>query len=181
MAAAVSAPEVDEIVGTTIRVARLGEADLRNWWASRGFGAAGRVVLKQRLPRTWRMAAVELDLASATNRHDDVIDRANAVHLFSDRWPVRRWAAAWVAEQKTASQPDRLFEQLETVTLDQLEQSLRNDGDARVEPVSGALRVGSIERSALTEPGAIGAAVRDLAKGYVGHESFIVPYYEVVG
>jgi len=108
VASVASAGEVDKIVGATIRVARLGEADMRNWWGSRGFGAAGRVVLKQRLPRTWRMAAVELDLASATNRHNEAISRPTAVHLFSDHWPVRRWAAAWVAEQKTAPEPDRL-------------------------------------------------------------------------
>ena len=40
MASAISASDVDEfIVASTIRVARLGEADLRNWWGSRSFGA----------------------------------------------------------------------------------------------------------------------------------------------
>lgn len=181
MASAVSTTDTDEIVGLTIRVARLGEADLRNWWASRGFGAAGRVVLKQRLPRTWRMAAVELDLASAANRHNEVINRSNAVHLFSDHWPVRRWTAAWVAEQKTASRSDAIFEQLESATLDQIEAEIGSGGRAAMEPAQGALRVGTIERSLLADTATIAAAVRHLGHSYVGLDTFVVPYLEVIG
>ena len=179
MTSTVSTREVDEIVASTIRVARLGEADLRNWWGSRSFGAAGRVVLKQRLPRTWRMAAVELDLASAANRHNDVIDRPNAVHLFSDRWPVRRWAAAWVAEQKTEDEPSEIFELLETATLDAIEDHLKTDKKPRVESLGDALRAGAIDRSSLKDPAAVAAAVRTLAAAYVGLGTFAVPFLEV--
>src|SRR5215212_4623848 len=98
-----------EVVRSVLLVARLGEADRQGWWGTQSFGAAGRVVLKQRLPRTWRMAAIELDIAAAANRHNEVIDRPNAVHLFSDNWPVRRWASSWVAEQKTANPPSEVF------------------------------------------------------------------------
>lgn len=182
MTIAVSPSDVAEVVGSTIRVARLGEADLRNWWASRGFSAAGRVVLKQRLPRTWRMAAVELDLASATNRHNEVISRSNAVHLFSDHWPVRRWTAAWVAEQKTSSEPDIMFEQLEIATLDQIEEQLRLlHPKAEVEPAQGAICVGGIEKAALGNPATIAAAARELGNAYVGRDKFVVPYLEVTG
>ncbi len=87
--------DLRSIVETVLRVARLGEVDHYGWWGTHSFGAAGRVVLGQRLPRTWRMAAIELDVASAANRHNEIIDRSNAVHLFSDNWPVRRWASAW--------------------------------------------------------------------------------------
>ena len=162
-------------------MARLGEADQRGWWATRSFGAAGRVVLKPRLPRTWRMAAVELDLASATNRHNEAINRSNAVHLFSDHWPVRRWSAAWVAEQKTASQPDVIFEQLETATLEQIEEQIRTGGGARPDPAQGALRIGTIERSSLVDAANIAAAVQELANSYVGRDEFVVPYLEVAG
>ena len=179
MASAISTSDVDEIVASTIRVARLGEADLRNWWGSRSFGAAGRVVLKQRLPRTWRMAAVELDLASAANRHNDAIDRPNAVHLFSDRWPVRRWTAAWVAEQKTEDEPSEIFELLETATLDALEERLRADRTPNVESLGGALRAGTIRRSLLADPVAVVDAVRTLAAAYVGLETFAAPFFEV--
>jgi len=179
VAPAVSTPEVDEIVVSAIRVARLGEADLRNWWGSRSFGAAGRVVLKQRLPRTWRMAAVELDLASAANRHNDIIDRSNAVHLFSDRWPVRRWTAAWVSEQKTEDEPSAIFEFLETATLDAIEDSLRTGKRPRIESLGDALRAGTIERSLLEEPAAVADAVRVLSAAYVGRETFAAPFLEV--
>lgn len=173
--------DIDAAVALAIAVARLGEADMRNWWGSRCFGAAGRVVLKQRLPRTWRMAAVELDLASAVNRHNDAIDRANAVHLFSDRWPVRRWAAAWVAEQKTEVEPNGLFELLETATLDEMEDRLRLATPPKVEALGDAIRVGSIERSALADPRAVVEAVHELAAAYVGLETFAAPFLEVTG
>ena len=180
MTSAISTNDVDEIVASVIRVARLGEADLRNWWGSRSFGAAGRVVLKQRLPRTWRMAAVELDLASAANRHNDVIDRPNAVHLFSDRWPVRRWTAAWVAEQKTEDEPSEIFELLETATLDGIEARLRADRRPKVESLGVALRAGTIERPLLGDPVAVVDAVRTLAAAYVGLETFAAPFLEVI-
>lgn len=180
MISAISTNDVDEIVASAICAARLGEADLRDWWGSRSFGAAGRVVLKQRLPRTWRMAAVELDLASAANRHNDVIDRANAVHLFSDRWPVRRWTAAWVAEQKTEDEPSALFDLLETATLDALEDRLRVDSLPKVESLGDALRVGTIERSLLGDSATVTEAVRTLAAAYVGRETFAAPFLEVI-
>lgn len=171
--------EIDAAVALAISVARLGEADMRNWWGSRCFGAAGRVVLKQRLPRTWRMAAVELDLASAVNRHNDAIDRPNAVHLFSDRWPVRRWATAWVAEQKTEDQPSDLFELLETATLDEIEDRLRNGTTPKVEVLGDAIRVGSIERSSMFESSVVIDAAYKLAAAYVGLEVFAAPFLEV--
>lgn len=125
------------------------------------------------------MAAVELDLASAANRHNDIIDRPNAVHLFSDRWPVRRWTAAWVSEQKTEDEPSAIFEQLEATTLDAIEACLRADKQPRVESLGDALRAGSIERSMLKEPAAVADAVRALAAAYVGRETFAAPFLEV--
>ena len=182
MTSAVSTSDVDEIVASTIRVARLGEADLRNWWASRGFSAAGRVVLKQRLPRTWRMAAVELDLASATNRHNEAINRSNAVHLFSDHWPVRRWSAAWVAEQKT--EPRNTTSSSSSSRPPRSSRSRSRSApaaDRRPDPAQGALRIGTIERSSLVDAAKIAAAVRELANSYVGRDKFVVPYLEVTG
>lgn len=172
--------DIDAAVVLAIRVARLGEADMRNWWGSRCFGAAGRVVLQQRLPRTWRMAAVELDLASAANRHNDAIDRPNAVHLFSDRWPVRRWAAAWVAEQKTMDEPDKLFELLETAKLDEIEDRLRLATTFDTEALGDAIRVGSIKRSSMDDPAAVIDATQKLAATYVGLETFAAPFLELI-
>lgn len=172
----------NQAMETTIRavllVARLGEADRRNWWGTRSFGAAGRVVLKQRLPRTWRMAAAELDIAAARNRHDEIIERRNAVHLFSDNWPVRRWTSAWVAEQKTADPPDGFFGELETIPADVICGRLR--APELKTPITGtAVRLGTVEMSAFDSVDALAQSVDLLAAAYVKMDGFTVPYLEV--
>jgi hypothetical protein len=174
-----TADDLAQIVRSVLLVARLGEADHRGWWGTRSFGAAGRVVLKQRLPRTWRMAAAELDLMAAAHRHDEIIERRNAVHLFSDNWPVHRWTAAWVAEQKTASAPDPLFEELEAITPDAIASELRIDGDAKL---SGqATRLGSVDSTTFDSPADLLGHVQRLVAAYAQMDSFTVPYLEVGG
>ena len=178
----ISDPHLQSVTRALLSVARLGEVDARGWWGTRSFGAAGRVVLKQRLPRTWRMAAIEIDIAAASNRHNEIIDRRNAVHLFSDNWPVRRWASAWVAEQKTAESPDPLFEGLETVSVEELVSTL-GATDAKVPRVDGrAVRVGSVSVGDLDSPSALTPHVAELAAVYAQlGEQFAVPYLEVEG
>jgi len=106
--------EVDSlsIVRLVLGIARLGEVDLRGWWRSHGLDSAGRYVLSGLLPRTWRSAALELDVASAARLHDELLGRPSALHIFSDHLPFRRSATAWLAEQKTAS-PDPLFDAMQ--------------------------------------------------------------------
>lgn len=170
--------QLARIVRSVLLVARLGEADHRGWWGTRSFGAVGRVVLKQGLPRTWRMAAIELDLAAAAHRHDEIIDRRNAVHLFTDNWPVRRWASAWVAEQKIANVPDPFFEQLETMTAERIADELRTV--EAVEVTSQAVRVGSVSRADFTSAEALARHVAGLASVYANLAiGFAVPYLEV--
>jgi hypothetical protein len=174
-----NADDLARIVRSVLLVARLGEADHRGWWGTRSFGAAGRVVLKQRLPRTWRMAAAELDLAAAANRHDEIIERRNAVHLFSDNWPVHRWTTAWVAEQKTAGSRDPLFEELEALTLDAIAGELRTD---EVTDLTGqAARIGSVDPTSFGSPADLLSSVARLAAAYAEMDSFTVPYLEVGG
>ena len=171
---------IDTIVRTVLLVARLGEADRRSWWGTRSFGAAGRVVLKQRLPRTWRMAAAELDIAAARNRHDEVIERRNAVHLFSDNWPVRRWTSAWVAEQKTENLPDACFQTLETISAADIAEALRGP-DLKTAISGTAVRLGTIDRAAIDFPHELTASVSLLAAAYAEMDGFTVPYLEVSG
>ncbi len=171
--------DLESICHAVLKVARLGEVDHRGWWGTRSFGAAGRVVLQPRLPRTWRMAAVELDIKAATVRHNDVIDRLNAVHLFSDNWHVRRWASAWVAEQKTAAAPDVLFEELEMMDVEQLVVGLGQPPEG-LDMTGRAVRVGSIGRRDFDSLAMVHAAVVELASVYVGLNSeFLVPYLEI--
>lgn len=171
--------ELESICHTVLMVARLGESDRCGWWGTHSFGAAGRVVLQQRLPRTWRMAAVELDIKAATVRHNEVIDRPNAVHLFSDNWPVRRWASAWVAEQKTATSPDPLFEELETMDVDQIVVGFGQLADG-LDTTGRAVCVGSIDHGDLDSLAAVHAAVVELASVYAELDNaFSVPYLEI--
>lgn len=168
----------NSIVRAVLLVARLGEADRRGWWGTRSFGAAGRVVLGQRVPRTWRMAAAELDIMSAQNRHNEAIDRRNAVHLFSDNWPIRRWTSAWVAEQKTEDLPDPLFELLETISTDEIVDCLR--GPNLSTTVTGtAVRIGDVKRAAFESPGELVTSSLLLAAAYAEMGDFTVPYLEV--
>ena len=170
----------ETIVRSVLLVARLGEADRRGWWGTRSFGAAGRVVLGQRVPRTWRMAAAELDITSAQNRHDEVIDRRNAVHLFSDNWPIRRWTSAWVAEQKTEDPPDSLFELLETISTDEIIDRLR--GPNLNTTIAGtAVRIGDVNRAAFDSPEELATSALLLAAAYAEMGDFTVPYLEVTG
>ena len=169
---------LQEIVTDVINVARLGEANARGWWGTQSFGAAGRVILRQRLPTTWRMAAVELDIAAAANRHNDVIDRPNAVHLFSDNWPVRRWASAWVAEQKTAEVADPYFDWLESAAADDLVAELPPSSSATFD--GRASCIGSVSQADFDSPESLRSAVTSLAAVYASlKDSFTVPYLEV--
>jgi hypothetical protein len=177
-------PATREIVELVLVVARLGEADHRGWWQSRALGSAGRVVLKSRLPRTWRAAALEVDLESARRRQNEVIDRPNAVHLFSDVWPVGRWARAWLAESKAfPTEPERLAA-LETASVDDLLEELRSRCGS---PAPGSkkgrgLLVGRAPRHDLDNPESALPYVRQLAGAYTTVNSeFVVPYLEVDG
>jgi hypothetical protein len=76
-------------------VARLGERSLRGWWRTYGLDPAGRYVLEELYPPTWRSAALELDISSVTVAHDELLDGPTALHLFSDRvrglgWPPQQ-------------------------------------------------------------------------------------------
>lgn len=177
-------PATREIVELVLMVARLGETDHRGWWQSRALGPAGRVVLKSRLPRTWRAAGLEVDIESARRRQNEVIDRPNAVHLFSDVWPVGRWARAWLAETKTSTVEPDLLAELETVSADELCDRLRDRCGALTEAgkKGSALLVGRVARRDLESPDAALAHVRRLAGSYTALEAdFAVPYMEVEG
>lgn len=107
------AVDLQQTIRLVLGVARFGEADLAGWWYSHGLDQAGTYVLSRAFPRTWRSAALQIDLISAGRRHEDALGgRSTAVHLFSHELPCRRWANAWLAEEKTASTPDPLFETL---------------------------------------------------------------------
>ena len=177
--------EVDDVVRLIVGVARLGEADLTGWWGSHGLDRAGSYVLARSFRRTWRSVALELDIEAASRRHDDATARrSTALHLFSDELPYRRWATAWLAEQKTALEPSPLFDDLAGWDLvtgrTTIEQWAGRAKSAEV--VGEGIRVGVLSRTELDDPSALAAAARLLAGTYLSIDGpFRAPYFDLQG
>src|SRR5688572_7073548 len=112
--------------------------DLRGWWRAHGLDRTGQYVLSGMFSRTWRAAALELDVAAATRMHEERLGRASAVHLFSDLVPFGRWARGWLAEQKTVAEVPDLLTSLEGWSEADAVATLR-DWCAPVEPKPGEL------------------------------------------
>ena len=175
------AAEVRMVLG----VARLGEADLRGWWSCHGLDRAGSFVLGRAFPRTARPAGLELDMLSARRRHDDALARrSNALHLFSDGLPFRRWASAWLSEQKAASAADPIFDELARWEVSSGESSLREQAG---EPDAGqvladGLRLGQLHGSDLDDDNMLAAVARRLTAAYTDlGDVFRAPYFDLAG
>jgi len=113
------------VVRLVLGVARLGEKDLRGWWKGHAIDRTGQYVLSSMFRRTWKPAALELDVAAASRMHQELLGRSTALHLFSDLLPFRRWAIGWLAEQKTAPEPDSILDPLQRWTGDDSTETLR--------------------------------------------------------
>lgn len=178
--------EPGQTVRLVLGVARLGEADLRGWWRSHGLDAAGSYVLSGLFPRTWRSAALQLDISSAKRMHEDLLDRPTAVHLFSDQLPCRRWAQAWLDEQTTLD-PHPFFAELqqwdESTALGTLQgwaaeaDAVVHSQGAAAEELGRGLRLGTIERAALDEARQVERAAARLAAAYLDQGLELRPPY----
>lgn len=175
---------VGGVVRLVLGVARLGEADLRGWWSCHGLDRVGSYVLSKALPRTWRSAGLELDVLSAQRRHEDALSgRASALHLFSDELPFRRWASAWLAEQKTATDVADLLTELEGWDDGTARRRL---GEWAGEPGPGevlgdGLLLGRVARPDSDDEAASALLARRLAASYVGLVgTFRAPYFDLV-
>ena len=171
------------MVRLVLGVARLGEADLRCWWSCHGLDEVGSYVLKRMLPRTWRSAALELDVLSARRRHEDALaQRKSALHLFSDELPFRRWASAWLSEQKTADRVDELLVELGEWNSDTALNRLREWTHEPVpgEVLAGGLRLGRVRMPSHEDTEALESIARRLAAAYLSlDESFRAPYFDL--
>lgn len=181
MTTAGAATEVKMVLG----VARLGEADLRGWWSCHGLDRAGSFVLGKAFPRTAGPAGLELDMLSARRRHDDALARrGSALHLFSDGLPFRRWASAWLSEQKSASAADPIFDELARWEISSGEASLREQAG---EPEAGqvladGLRLGQLHVSDLDDDAALSTVARRLTAAYIDLGNvFRAPYFDLAG
>ncbi len=178
------ATRVGGVVRLVLGVARLGEADLRGWWNCHGLDRVGSYVLSRALPRTWRSAGLELDVLSARRRHEDALSgRASALHLFSDELPFRRWAAAWLAEQKTADEVNELFAELAGWDDDAARRRL-SEWAGEPEPgeaLGDGLLLGRAARPDSDDEAALAALARRLAAAYLSLDGiFRAPYFDRV-
>lgn len=172
--------DTQEMVRLVLGVARLGEADLRGWWRSHGLDRVGRYVLSGLFARTWRSAALELDIVSAARLHDELLGRSSALHLFSDHLPFRCWAMAWLAEQKTAA-PNSLFDVLQA--WDEVEaRSCLGQWTAGVdvsgaEPLGSGLLLGAVTPAEVGDPDVLVGLARRLAAAYLEQDASLRPPY----
>lgn len=180
-----TATAVEDTIRLVLGVARLGEIDLTGWWGCHGLDRAGTYVLSRAFPRTSRSAGLELDIEAAARRHHDATaGRRTALHLFSDELPFRRWATAWLAEQKTAREPNSLLDELAGWDLAKGRAIIEQwAGEApKAEVVGESLRVGVLAQAELDDPSGLAPAARLLAGTYLAIDGpFRVPYFDLVG
>jgi hypothetical protein len=166
-----------------VAVARLGEADLANWWRSHGLDAVGDYLLPDLFPRTATIAGAELAVLSASKRHADALpDRDDVVHLFGEPFPAFVGALAWLAELKTGGDQSFLNALRGWASPDAGHNALAGlTGEAPPgERIVGTLRLGKIATEALADPERVEAAARSLAAAYVGQgPDLAVPYYDL--
>jgi hypothetical protein len=175
------AAEPEPVIRLVLGVTRLGEASLNGWWQSHGLDQAGRYVLGGAFPRTWRCAALELAVASAKRRHDEVLGRPTALHLFSDQLPFRRLVTAWLAEQKTRDDPP-LIDELMNWTSDAAARSLQAWAGMEVagEAVGSGLLLGQLTRAELEDADTLVSVAKHLATAYLDQTGdFRAPYFDL--
>ena len=104
------------------------------------------------------------------------------MHLFSDELPFNRWAAAWLAEQKTSSEVDLLFTELAGWDLAAAETRLREWAGENVvgEVIGDGLLLGRLPRLDLDDESTLMSVAARLAAAYAGLEgSFKAPYFDL--
>lgn len=170
-----------EIVRLVLGVARLGEQDLRGWWQGHALDRTGRYVLSSMFKRTWRAAALQIDVAAAARIHDELLGRATALHLFSDGLPFRRWAVGWLAERKASEDEHALLRSLEAWNKDSAVAALREwcgamhprDGES----LGNGILLGRVEASRLGDPRMQLEVAQALCLSYLDQAGAIRPPY----
>lgn len=162
-------------------VARLGENDLRGWWQGHALDATGQYVLSSMFRRTWRPAALQLDISAAARLHDELLGRSTALHLFSDLLPFRRWATGWLAEQKTTDVAPDLIANLAAWKAGQAASALQEYcGGIEPpggEPLGNGLLLGRLSSTDLDEPAMLLQTASQLGASYVDQTGALRPPY----
>ncbi len=157
-------------------VSRLGEADLAGWWSSQGLNPAVRFALAG-FRRTSSIVGAELALLSATRRHQQVLPRPNAVHLFSPLLPFARWAHAHLAELKSVGESE-LIDELRSWTTPE-------DATGRIADWIAVAGPSPQQRSVVSSGDLASGPARldllvQLATGYIGQTGQLdIPYVDL--
>ncbi len=171
----------NDVVRLVLGVARLGEEDLRGWWKGHAMDRIGQYVLSGMFRRTWQPAALELDVAAASRVHQELLGRSSALHLFSELLPFRRWANAWLAEQKTASEPDPILTTFQSWTGEDSAETLRSwcgpVEPPRAEPLGDGLLLGRLTVSEVADPSTLCQVARLLTATYLDQNDPLRPPY----
>lgn len=175
----------NDVVRLVVGVARLGENDLRGWWSGHALDRTGRYVLSNMFRRTWRPAALELDVAAATAMHNQLLGRSTALHLFSDLLPFRKWTCGWLAEQKTAVESEPFLDELQDWTDDAATSAMRGwclgVDSTRGEGLGDGLRLGHLASTEISDPAALRNVALALAGAYIDQRVPLrPPYFDLV-
>lgn len=174
-------PNTLDVVRLVLGVARLGENDLRGWWQGHALDSTGRYVLSGMFRRTWRPAALQLDVSVAARMHDELLGRSTALHLFSDALPFRRWAMGWLAEQKTCDDGHDLLSTFEEWNSDRAVSTLRAwcDPVERTpgESLGNGLLLGRLTGQELEDPLLLLETARRLGASYLDQTGPLRPAY----
>jgi len=135
--------------------------------------------------RTWRPAALQLDVSAAALMHDELLGRSTALHLFSDLLPFRRWADGWLAEQKTSEDGHDLLATFEGWDIDHAVSTLRDwcepAATATGESVGSGHLLGRLTSGELDDPALLPEVARRLAGAYLDQtEAVRPPYFDLV-
>ena len=170
-----------DVVRLVLGVARLGEKDLRGWWKGHAIDRTGQYVLSSMFRRTWKPAALELDVAAASQMHRELLGRSTALHLFSDLLPFRRWANGWLAEQKTAPEPDPVLDTLRSWTHNDCTAALRSWCGAAepppAEPLGNGLLLGRLTTAEVEDPATLLQTACLLTVAYLDQDDPLRPPY----
>lgn len=120
---------------------------------------------------------VELAMESARVRHEQLLERTTAIHVFSDYLPFHRLLRNWLIERKL----ERDFapmKWLPEASVEDLRARLpaANPGERR----ANGLYVGQLSRANLGDPDAVASAVSQIASAFAGlDEQFAAPYLDL--
>ena len=117
-------------------------------------------------------------MESARIRHEGVLERSSAIHLFSDHLPFRQLLRSWLIERKLERDLAPLG-WTRTADLDDLRRKVGplSTGERRAQ----GLFLGTVTAAALESPGEQQRLLEVLSGAYANMRSeFVAPYVDVV-